>query len=368
MAEGSGFDVQHLLEMMVKLKASDLHVTAGSPPVYRINGELRPVDGKPLTPTDTQEAMVSLTPPTKRQVFDTIGTADYSFSIPQVARYRINIFHQRGSVALVARLVSNQIPTVDDLKLPEAIKDIANKHRGLVLVTGVTGSGKSSTISAMIRHINDTRRSHIITIEDPIEALHQHNKSIINQIELGVDTKDIDTALIHVLRQDPDVILFGELRDRNAVKIALTATETGHLVFATLHTAGARHTINRILNLFDSEEETLILQELSTHLQAIISQRLVRAVDKKSRLAACEIMVNIPIVSKLISENRVAELDQAIRNGEEGMQTFQMALARMVREEKITLEEGYKYTDDHAAFRRAIKGREAGGDGMGIIG
>lgn len=366
---GAGsIDIQHLLEVMAKLKASDLHLTAGSPPMYRINGELRPVDCPALTPKQTEEAMLNLTPPRKRQVFDEIGTADFSFAIPGTARYRINIFHQRGSVCLVARLVSSKIPTIEELGLPETIATIAENHRGLVLVTGVTGSGKSSTLAAMINHINLNRRSHVITVEDPIEFLHTHNKSIINQIELGVDTADVHTALKHILRQDPDVILFGELRDREGVKIALTATETGHLVFATLHTSDARLTINRILNLFDSSEERLILQELAMHLRAIVSQRLVRSVDGKRRLPACEIMINTPMVQKLISEGRVSDIKQAIQNGEEGMQTFMMEMVRMVREELISIEEGLKYVDDPAAFKRGVQGRMAEGDRRALVG
>lgn len=361
-------DVQQLLEAMTGLNASDLHLTAGSPPMYRINGDLRPVDCPALSPRQTEEAMLNITPPGKRQTFDEVGTADFSFAVPGVARYRINIFHQRGSVCIAIRMVSNKIPTVEDLRLPEIVSTIAENRRGLVLVTGVTGSGKTSTLAAMIDCINKKRRAHIITVEDPIEFLHKHNKSIINQIELGVDTRDLPTALKHVLRQDPDVILFGELRDRESVKIALTATETGHLVFATLHTADTNQTINRILNLFDPQEERLILQELSMHLKAIISQRLVRSADGKGRLPATEILVNTPIVSKLISEGRVSEIRQAVQNGEEGMQTFMQALVQMVRAEEITLDEGAKYVDDLAAFKRGVKGRFSAGDRRALVG
>lgn len=361
-------DVQQLLEAMVKLGASDLHLTAGAPPMYRINGELRPVDCPALDPKQTEEAMLSLTPTRKRQVFDEIGTADYSFAIPGVARYRVNIFHQRGSVTLAIRHVSGVVPTISDLKLPESLNEIALSQRGLILVTGVTGSGKSSTLAAMINHINSTRRAHIITVEDPIEFLHKHNKSIINQIELAVDIADLETALKHILRQDPDVILFGELRDRHSVKIALTATETGHLVFATLHTSDARQSINRILNLFDAAEERLILQELAAHLRAIISQRLVRTSDTNGRVPAVEILINTPTVKKLISENRIDDIGQALTNGDEGMQTFMQTLVAMVRANTIDVEEGLKYVEDAAAFRRGVKGRFSGGDRASIIG
>jgi twitching motility protein PilT len=361
-------DIQQLLEVMVNLGASDLHLTAGSPPMYRINGELRPVDCPPLNPKQTSEAMLTLAPTNKRTTFDEIGTADFSFAISGLARYRINIFHQRGSVGLAIRLVSSEAPTIESLNLPPAIANICGHHRGLVLVTGVTGSGKSSTLAAMIGHINATRRSHIITVEDPIEFLYRHNRSIVNQIELGVDVTDLPTALKHVLRQDPDVILFGELRDRESVKIALTATETGHLVFATLHTSDAHQTINRILNLFEADEEKLILQELSMNLKAVISQRLVRTADGKRRVPACEIMVAIPIVQKLIAEGRIGDLHQAIRNGEEGMQTFSQALVEWVRDKTVALDEALKYVDDAAAFKRNVAGRYSEGDRRALVG
>lgn len=364
----SGVDVQQLLEGMVKLKASDLHLTVGSPPMYRINGELRPLDSPPLTPQQTSEAMQSIIPPRKRQIYDEVGTADFSFAIPGTARYRINVFHQRGSAALVARMVHEKVPTAKELGLPDVVLRIADARRGLILVTGVTGSGKSSTLAAMITHINETRRSHIITVEDPIEFLYVHKRSIVNQIELGIDIRDLQSALKHVLRQDPDTILFGEIRDRESMKVALTATETGHLVFATLHTSDSYQTITRILNLFETAEEKLILTELSAHLKAVISQRLVRRADNKGRVAACEIMINVPIITKLISEGRIHDMRQAIQNGEEGMQTFRMALVEMVRADIITLEEGLKHEDDAAAFRRAVKGRYAGADRAGIIG
>lgn len=364
----SSVDIQQLLEAMVNLGASDLHMTAGSPPMYRINGELRPVNCPPLNPKQTEEAMLAITPAAKRQTFEEVGTADFSYAIHGIGRYRVNIYHQRGSVCTAIRLVSNKINSVEELGLPPVVATIAENHRGLVLVTGVTGSGKSTTLASMINHINVNRRSHIITVEDPIEFLHPHKSSIVNQIELGVDTQDLDTALKHVLRQDPDVILFGELRDRESVKIALSATETGHLVFATLHTANTRQTITRILNLFEAEEEKLILQELSMNLKAVISQRLVKTVDGKGRLPAIEVLINNPTVQRLISEGRIDDLGQVVQNGEEGMRSFNTSLVEYVKAEQITMEEALTYVEDAAAFRRNVEGRFSAGDGHALVG
>jgi len=360
-------NIHALLEGMAQLNASDLHLKVGSPPMLRINGALRPVDHPPLDSKTTAEVMRQMAPPDKRKIFDQLGTADFSYSIPQVARFRVNIFHQRGSVSLAIRLVTYEIPDFKKLNLPAVVEDIANERRGLVLVTGVTGSGKSSTLAAMIQHINNTRREHIITIEDPIEYLFRDNLSIINQLELGVDVVSFEVALKHVLRQDPDVIMIGELRDRDTVKTALMATETGHLVFGTLHTSDAKQTLNRILHFFTAEDQPLILEQLSLNLRAVISQRLLRRHDIKGRIPAVEILRNTPIVSKLIREGRITELAQAMKNQELGMQTFDQSLTGLIRAGVITLEEGLKYSADPDALRRNVKGAYAEGDRRGLI-
>lgn len=361
-------NINILLEGMVKVKASDLHLKVGSPPMLRILGDLKPVDCPPLVPQNTEDIMQAITPGPKRQLFDKIGTADFSYSIPNVARFRVNIFHQRGSISLAIRQVSFDIPTLDSLDMPPVISTIAENRRGLILVTGVTGSGKSTTLAAMIEHINNTQRTHIITIEDPIEYLYRDKKSIINQIELGIDVDSFPVALKHVLRQDPDIILIGELRDKESVKTALTAVETGHLVLSTLHTPDAKQTITRLLNFFSAEEEKLILSQLSLNLRAVISQRLLRRADGKGRIPAVEILVNNPIVSKLIREGHIADIKQAIQNREEGMQTFNQSLVDLTRSEKITMEEGLEYCDDEAAFKRNIKGIYSEGDRRGLVG
>ncbi|MCX8037800.1 MAG: type IV pilus twitching motility protein PilT [Candidatus Sumerlaeia bacterium] len=361
-------NIHALLEGMAKMGASDLHLKVGSPPMLRINGTLRPVEHPPLDEKTTAEVMQTITPPMKRKIFDEVGTADFSYSIPKVARFRVNIFHQRGSVSIAIRLVTFEIPDFQKLLLPPVVAEIADEKRGLVLVTGVTGSGKSSTLAAMIQHINNTRREHIITIEDPIEFLFRDNLSIINQMELGVDVRSFDVALKHVLRQDPDIIMIGELRDRDTVKTALMATETGHMVFGTLHTSDAKQTINRLLHFFPSEDQELILEQLSLNLRAVISQRLVRRCDTKGRAPAVEVLRNIPIVSKLIREGRITEISQAIRNQEMGMQTFDQSLTVLVQQGIVALDEALKYSAEPEALKRNVKGIYAEGERRGLIG
>jgi twitching motility protein PilT len=248
------------------------------------------------------------------------------------------------------------------------LSKISDNRTGLILVTGITGSGKSSTLAAIIHHINRTRRAHIITIEDPIEFLHRDNKCIVNQMELGVDIESFETALKHILRQDPDAILIGEMRDRETAKTALTAAETGHLVLSTLHTPDAVQTINRILHFFTADDERLILEQLSLNLRAVVSQRLLRSADKTGRIPSCEIMINTPIVTKCIREGLITEIKQAIQNQEDGMQSFHQSLVELTRAKKITFEEGLKYCDDEAKFRRNVTGRYSEGDRRGLVG
>jgi twitching motility protein PilT len=361
-------DVDRLLEAMTKVKASDLHLKVGSPPMYRINGDLRPVDHPKLTPKDTEDIMLALTPTRRREMFETQGTADFAYALPSIGRFRVNIFHQRGSISLAIRHVAIEIPSLKELNLPDALGSIVEVHRGLVLVTGVTGSGKSTTLASMIDQINSSRHHHIVTIEDPIEFLHRDKKCIVNQTELFHDIIDFDVAMKHVLRQDPDVILLGEMRDKTTVKSALAATETGHLVFSTLHTPDAKQTLNRILHFFNADEERLILSQLGLNMRAVISQRLLHTADGKGRTPACEILVNTPIVSKLMREGQIAELKQAIQNGEEGMQTFNQALVKLARAGTVTVEEALQYADDQAAFLRNVKGVFSDGDRRSLVG
>ncbi len=361
-------DIISLLKYMIKINASDVHLKVGSPPMYRVDGKLYPAQHPVLKQEDTITLMEQITPEPKRVQFDTVGAADFSYSIPDISRFRVNVFHQRGSVSLAIRAVHFHIPSFEELKLPGGVKRLSEFERGLILVTGVTGSGKSSTIAAMLSNINQMRNFHIITIEDPVEYLHKDKKCIFNQLEVGVDIASYSDAIRYVLRQDPDVILIGEMRDRESCEVAMAAAETGHLVFSTLHTNDAKQTLNRILHFFSADEEPLILTQLSLNLQGVISQRLLPHASGKGRIPAVEILVNTPIVTKLISRGEIANIRQAMQNRENGMQTFNQHLVDLFRSKDITLETGLENTDDEAAFRRNVKGRFSSDDRAGIIG
>jgi twitching motility protein PilT len=361
-------NMRKLLEGMVKIKASDMHIKVGSPPLVRVHGALRSVEHPPLAPEDTSRLVEEVLPERLKSQFQKNGTVDFSHSIERIARFRMNAFHQRGSLSLAVRRVNFDPPSVVDLELPKELLEISDARRGLVMVTGVTGSGKSTTLAAMLRHINESRREHVITVEDPIEYLYSDNRAIFNQMELGVDTPDFQTALKHILRQDPDIILIGETRDHETIKTALTSVETGHMVFTTLHTPDAKQTINRILHFFPQSDERLILQQLSLSLKAIISQRLIPRKERKGRVAAVEILVNTPIVAKLIDEGRIEDLGQVMKNREAGMRIFDQSLVDLIKSEKVDEETAFLYCEDQDTLRRLLKGGFSSGDTMGIIG
>jgi twitching motility protein PilT len=356
-----------LLEEMVRYKASDLHLKCGSPPALRVNGVLRKTALDSLMPDDTMAMAIEMLPPRYTEIPE-IGSLDFSYAIPGVARYRVNVFHQRGNISIVIRRVSFELPDFDELNLPEAIEGLANNERGIILVTGVTGSGKSTTLAALINKINRTRNSHIVTIEDPIEFLYRDDRCLINQQELGIDFESFDDALKRVLRQDPDIILVGEMRDRTTIRSAITAAETGHLVFSTLHTSDAVQTVERILKYFDTDEHELVLQQMSNNLKAVVSQRLLRRADGKGRVPAVEILIATPIVQKLILEGRTKDLKTAIQNRESGMQTFNQCLLKLVEDEIVTKQEALRYVDNIPAFERMMKGGAASGDTFGLVG
>lgn len=371
-AEGLGgaqkqVHIRTLLEEMVRHNASDLHLKCGSPPAMRINGVIRKSNLAVLGAEDTMTMARDMMPPRMTEIPD-IGSVDFSYAIPGVARYRVNVFHQRGNISLVIRKVNIEIPNYEELNLPPVVGKFAELERGIVLLTGVTGSGKSSTLSALLNHINKTRASHIVTIEDPIEFLYRDEKCIINQMELGIDYESFDDAIKRVLRQDPDVILIGEMRDRTTIRSAITAAETGHLVFSTLHTADAVQTVERILKYFDPSEHELVLQQLSNNLRGVISQRLLKRADKKGRVPAIEVMVSTPIVQRLIQEGRTKDLYQAIQNKEGGMQTFNQHLIELVEKGTVTQEEALRYVDNIPAFLRMLKGGTSSGDTAGLVG
>lgn len=351
----------------MRVGASDLHLKVGNKPTIRLHGVLRQIEHPALTREDTDEANAIMMPERCRPHLDKVGSADYSYGLAGVGRFRVSVYHQRGSLSIAMRTINVAASTFDELSLPVVLDEAISARVGLILVTGVTGSGKSTTLSAMIQRINTTRREHIITIEDPIEYLYNDDKSIIDQVEVGSDIIDFPNALRSALRQDPDVILIGEMRDKETVETALHCVETGHLVLSTLHTPDAKQTVIRLLHFFPAEEHGLVNEQLALNLRGAICQRLIRTVDGKGRLPVCEVLINTPIVTKLIRERRYDDLNQVLQNQEDGMQSFDSHLVRLVKEEKVALEEALKYTIDEAGFRRALSGRSSGGDRRSIV-
>ncbi|EGT3598833.1 type IV pilus twitching motility protein PilT [Clostridium perfringens] len=342
-----------LLELTVKEGASDLHLTVGISPIIKVNGKLVRLEHEILRPEDT-EAYAREILQDAYEKYDAIGEYDTSYSIHGKGRFRVNIYKQRNSTALAIRVISLDMPTLDSLGYPDTLKDICNLKRGLVLVTGPTGSGKSTTLAALINEINSNRESHIITIEDPIEFLHKHNKSIVNQREIGKDTLSYERALKAALREDPDVILIGEMRDLETISTAITAAETGHLVFSTLHTIGAAKTIDRIVDVFPPHQQEQIKIQLASVLQTIISQQLVETVDG-DRTAALEIMVATPAIKNLIREGKTHQIESSIQTGSKyGMRTMDMELANLYREGVITQETAMNSAIDREILSRLL--------------
>ncbi|MDM0614413.1 type IV pilus twitching motility protein PilT [Clostridium perfringens] len=342
-----------LLELTVKEGASDLHLTVGISPIIKVNGKLVRLEHEILRPEDT-EAYAREILQDAYEKYDAIGEYDTSYSIHGKGRFRVNIYKQRNSTALAIRVISLDMPTLDSLGYPETLKDICNLKRGLVLVTGPTGSGKSTTLAALINEINSNRESHIITIEDPIEFLHKHNKSIVNQREIGKDTLSYERALKAALREDPDVILIGEMRDLETISTTITAAETGHLVFSTLHTIGAAKTIDRIVDVFPPHQQEQIKIQLASVLQIIISQQLVETVDG-DRNAALEIMVATPAIKNLIREGKTHQIESSIQTGSKyGMRTMDMELANLYREGIITQETAMNSAIDREILSRLL--------------
>ena len=332
-------DFAAVLLQVMEREASDLHLTAGSPPMIRQDGKLQALDYPPLTPQTTREVIYSILTNDQRQKLETEWQIDLAYSIPGRARFRVNAYFQRASLSAAFRLIPHDMPSLGELGLPPVIKDFTKKPRGLVLVTGPTGSGKSTTLAAMLDLINEVRHEHILTIEDPIEFLHRHKRCIINQRELGADAQTFGLGLKAALRQDPDVILVGEMRDLETISTALTAAETGHLVFATLHTQDTAQTVDRIVDVFPPEQQQQVRVQLSVSLQGIVTQQLLPRADGQGRIAGCEILVPTPAVRNLIREGKTHQIYSALQTGGQfGMQTMDAALAQLVREHKITRE------------------------------
>lgn len=336
-------NVNTYLRRLVDENASDLHFKVGTPPVLRVNGQLLILEGNRLSPAEVEQVAVSLLPESKRTLMEEGHELDVAYSVPGLGRFRTNIYKQRGTFAIAIRYIPSSAElTFDGLNLPPVLRDLADQQRGLVLLTGTTGSGKSTTLAAMIQHINATRKGHIVTIEDPIEFLHRDNKCIISQRELGEDTASFSTALKYVVRQDPDVILVGEMRDVDTVASVIQAATTGHLVFSTLHTTDTVQTINRIVNFFPSHQHQQVRVDLAACLRGIVGLRLLARADGAGRVPAVEVMVSTPTIRDLLlSEEKMEKIKEAIDQGSlhYGMQTYDQALIRLYRDGLIHYEE-----------------------------
>ncbi len=334
-------DLEELLRQAVAREASDIHLKVGSAPILRIDGRLERVDQPAITPAETERIAFAIMPKQRAEEFLNTCEADFAHSVAGLGRFRVTVLRQRGSVGLVLRRVQSAILSFEDLGLPPAVRRLAEHPRGLVLVTGPTGSGKTTTLAAMIDHINATMSRHIVTIEDPIEVLHGDKQSVVNQREIGTDTADFHSALKRVLRQDPDVLLIGEMRDPETVKTALSAAETGHLVFSTLHTISATETINRIIDFFPPHEQRQVRMAVAGALRGIVSQRLVECRDGQGRVPAVEVLVATGrVFDKIVNADETHEIDEIIADGEYyGMQTFDQALLGLYQRGAIDLRE-----------------------------
>lgn len=346
---------QELLEKVVEIGASDLHITVGIPPTARVNGSLVQITDEKLTTEMAEHYVKEVLSEEQYKKYLEVGELDFSYSIQGVGRFRVNAFRQRGSDAMALRAVAAQVPTLEKLNMPSVLKELTNKTRGLILVTGPTGSGKSTTLAAMINEINQNRSCHIITLEDPIEYLHKHKKSIVNQREIGHDSKSYANALRAALREDPDVILVGEMRDLETISIAITAAETGHLVLSTLHTIGASKTVDRIVDVFPPYQQQQIKVQLSAVLEGVISQQLIKRADGNGRVCAMEIMVATPAIRNLIREGKTHQIDSAVQTGAKyGMKTMDMSLVELYKKGLITYEDALNYSVDRDIVMRLI--------------
>ena len=351
-------NLHQLLKTMIEKGASDLHVTAGSPPQLRIDGSLVPLKVSPLMPADTKQLCYSVLTDQQRARFEQDNELDLSFTVKNLSRFRANVFMQRGSVAGAFRTIPFKILSFSELGLPPVVSELAKRPRGLVLVTGPTGSGKTTTLAAILDKVNTEERAHIVTIEDPIEYVHPHKNCIVNQREVGADTESFKRALKHILRQDPDVVLVGEMRDLETIEAALTIAETGHLCFATLHTNGCVQTINRIVDVFPPYAQAQVRAQLSFVLEGVISQQLVPRASGQGRCLAIEVMVPNPAIRNLIREDKIHQLYSQMQIGQSkfGMQTLNQSLAALFMRGMITLDEAMNRSSDHDELRNLLAG------------
>jgi twitching motility protein PilT len=347
--------LRKLLEEMVEKKASDLHVTAGVPPEFRIDGSITPSDYETLTPEVTAQLAYSVMSDDRRKRFENTKELDFSFGIKGLSRFRGNVFLQRGVVSMVIRQIPFDIKPLESLGVPQVVMDFTTRMKWLVLVTGPTGSGKSTTLAAMIDRINHTRRCHILTIEDPIEYIHHHNKSIVNQRELGADTDSFPQALKYVLRQDPDIILIGEMRDLETIESALIIAETGHLVFATLHTNSSYEAINRIVDVFPSAQQRQILTQLAFCLEGVLTQQLIPKSRGTGRVMCAETLVCTPAIRAVIREGKTHQIYSLMQAGQKfGMQTMNQSLLKAVQDGHLTVEDALERCSDRSELEGMI--------------
>jgi len=349
-------DLEGALRAMIEMGASDLHVTTGAPPTVRLDGRLRPLEGFPTVYADQiQRAVYSILTQRQREQFEAELELDFAHAVRGVARFRVNLYQQRDSLGAAFRVIPYEIKPLEELGVPPVVANFAGLPRGLVLVTGPTGSGKSTTLAAIIDLANRTRSDHIMTVEDPIEFLHRHKKSLVNQREVGADTLSFANALKHVLRQDPDIILVGELRDLETISVALTAAETGHLVFGTLHTQDAAQTVDRIIDVFPAHQQDQIRTQLASALQGVVSQTLCKRANGRGRVVATEVMLATPAIRNLIREGKTHQIYSAMQAGaSQGMHTMDQHLAELVRSSKITYEEGLDKCQNVEDFNRLV--------------
>ena len=348
--------IHDLLRRVVENNASDLFITAGAPPSVKLNGLVTPLTQQMLGQSHTELLTRSIMNDKQTAEFEAKHELNFAIALPGVARFRVNAFTQRGSVGMVLRLIRAEIPTFDELHLPPILRDLSMTKRGLVIFVGATSSGKSTSLAAMVDHRNENSQGHIVTIEDPIEFMHQHKKCLITQREVGVDTEGYEIALKNTLRQAPDVILIGEIRDRETMNHAIAFAETGHLCLSTLHANNTNQALDRIINFFPEERRPQLLMDLSLNLKAVVSQRLCRKEDGKGRVPAVEVLINTPLMSDLIFQGKVHEMkDLMKRSREHGMQTFDQHLFDLYEKEQISFEEGLRNADSINDLRLAIK-------------
>jgi twitching motility protein PilT len=360
--------LQSILSYAVKNGASDVHLTVGSPPAVRVDGTIRFINTDPITPSDTAGYAEELMDERQLGEFQSSGDMDLAYGVSGLGRFRVNVLHQRGSVGIVMRHVRGKIFDFNELNLPAAMEKIADMARGLVLITGTTGSGKSTTLASMVDWINQRKRLHIITLEDPIEFLHTNKKSIVTQREVTIDTQTFNKALRAAMREDPDVILIGEMRDADTFQAAISAAETGHLVFSTLHTTNCMLTIDRIMDMFPSNMHDQVRSQLSLQLRTTIAQRLLPAADGEGRVPAIEVMFNNPGIAALIRDNNIKQIPNAIAGmQDEGAQTFNMSLTKLIKQKLVKEEDGLLASDNPEELKMNLQGVQLSMSRGGIL-